>query len=169
MDNENNTNEIATDDISGGATYKPPDNQCPTCMKTFDGAQALRMHVVRVHTEAGRNAATKGRQKNASEAERLVKRRQYQKQLRDRYYREGKNSKGEKMPKGWQPRQRRNQTTYKTTDAERDYARKWFHKKQAAKKKAAAAAPAPQGVTFCPRCGCNIRAVAAAIQFGDNQ
>jgi hypothetical protein len=25
------------------------------------------------------------------------------------------------------------------------------------------------GVTFCPRCGCNIRNVAAAIRFGDKQ
>ena len=27
--------------------------------------------------------------------------------------------------------------------------------------------PAPVAVTFCPRCGCNIKVVAAAIAFGD--
>jgi hypothetical protein len=168
----NETNE--PDIITGDVTYTPPENQCPTCMKTFDSPQALRMHVVRVHTEAGRKGAT-GRARSRSEEERLANRRDYQMRLRQRYYKEGKNSKGEQMPPGWKPLKRRKPTrtvtTYKTSNAERDYARKWYHKKRAAKKAAAAeqTQAIPQGVTFCPRCGCNIAVVAKAIAFADRQ
>jgi hypothetical protein len=87
----------------------PPLHICPQCGKGFSSAQGLRMHNARVHTKTlGTGYKWKG---EASEQERLERRRAYQKKLRARYYRQGKNSRGEAMPPGWTPLKRRKRTT----------------------------------------------------------
>lgn len=80
--------------------------QCPQCEKIFKNPQALRMHKLRAHSkgwDTSSNFGRRGRQ-SKTEEERLEHRRKYQKNLRERYYREGKNSRGEQMPPGWKPR-----------------------------------------------------------------
>lgn len=86
----------------------PEQFPCLECGKTFKSAPALRMHHVRAHGKGWDTSSNFGRGgskgKFKNEAERLAHRRQYQKRLRARYYREGKNSRGEQMPPGWKPR-----------------------------------------------------------------
>jgi predicted RNA-binding Zn-ribbon protein involved in translation (DUF1610 family) len=179
-----------------------PDFECPKCGKAFTSAQALRMHRVRVHTLAGRRAH---RGVKLSRAQHLEKRRQYQLKLRERYYREGKDSRGRPMPPGWKPRPRRRidiGIRFPSDDPEirkRKYRQKvkeyraqglnsrgeplknsksvkmsigmkasWARRK-AERNELGKPPTTTSAVQFCPRCGCNIRAVTAAIEFGDRQ
>jgi hypothetical protein len=81
---------------------------CGRCGKAFDSAQALRMHRIRVHTAAGKAGAMRGSKRaNKNRSEVLAARREYQQRLRDRYYAEGRNSKGQLMPPGWKPNPRK--------------------------------------------------------------
>jgi predicted RNA-binding Zn-ribbon protein involved in translation (DUF1610 family) len=78
---------------------------CPKCGKGFKSSPALRMHTVRAHGKGWDTTANLKNRKGNKE-EQLEHRRVYQRELRARYYREGKNSKGELMPKGWKARPR---------------------------------------------------------------
>jgi hypothetical protein len=126
---------------------------CPKCGKPFSNAAALRMHNIRKHTkgwDTGKNFQGKRRQ-FLNRAERLAARRVYQQNLRDRYYREGRNSKGQKMPPGWKPnphrqagaikRYKKSSYSANLTGAEREaylqrqrkYQRNHYNKKRAEK------------------------------------
>lgn len=86
----------------------PTEFACVRCGKEFQSAQALRMHRIRVHTAAGKLGAVKGsRHAKKNRAEELAKRREYQQNLRERYYAEGKDSKGHLRAPGWKPRRYR--------------------------------------------------------------
>jgi predicted RNA-binding Zn-ribbon protein involved in translation (DUF1610 family) len=76
---------------------------CPQCGKLFKPGAALRMHIVRVHGKGWDTSANFKRKRNTSLTPREQKR-IYQKKLRERYYREGRNSSGKLMPKGWKPK-----------------------------------------------------------------
>ena len=78
-------------------------NRCPKCLMVFSNARGLRMHTLRKHSDKAWDA-TKNFRTPRTKEERLAHRKEYQKQLRERYYREGKNSRGQKMPEGWKPR-----------------------------------------------------------------
>jgi hypothetical protein len=90
------------------ANPRSTDFGCGRCGKAFDSAQALRMHRIRVHTAAGKAGAMRGSKRaNRNRSEVLAARREYQQRLRDRYYAEGRNSKGQLMPPGWKPNPRK--------------------------------------------------------------
>jgi hypothetical protein len=78
---------------------------CPKCEKRFSNEIGLRMHDIRKH-QPGRGWSTsrnfKGGKKT-KEAE-LAKKRLYNARMRARFYAEGRNSRGELMPKGWKPK-----------------------------------------------------------------
>jgi predicted RNA-binding Zn-ribbon protein involved in translation (DUF1610 family) len=80
---------------------------CPQCGKRFKPGASLRMHIVRIHGKGWDTGANfKKGQKAKSREEQLERKRIYQLGLRARYYAQGRNSRGEKMPKGWKPRPR---------------------------------------------------------------
>jgi uncharacterized C2H2 Zn-finger protein len=80
---------------------------CPKCGKMFKPGASLRMHIVRIHGKGWDTGANFKRGRKAkSREEQLEKKRIYQLGLRARYYAQGRNSRGEKMPKGWKPRPR---------------------------------------------------------------
>lgn len=98
---------------------------CPKCGKTFKSAPALRMHNVRAHGKGWDTSGNfhKGGRKgerwkpNETNEERLVRRRAYQHQLRARYYREGKDSRGVPRPPGWKPGKGRKPRGYRGGNA----------------------------------------------------
>jgi predicted RNA-binding Zn-ribbon protein involved in translation (DUF1610 family) len=188
------------------AEQTTPEFECPKCGKGFDSAVGLRMHRMRVHTLAGRRGV------KSSHAEHLEKRRAYQLKLRQKYYREGKDSRGRPRPAGWKPRKPRRRGSWWTTRAwkpgfrypseQPEYKRRKYREKVkeyraaglnahgqplkgnksqrmsvgmkeswARRKAVQAAQPVPNvsTVQFCPRCGANIKAVAAALAFSDRQ
>src|SRR5882724_8795927 len=124
------------------------ENLSEQALEKFPGAQALRMHISRVHTRAGiegghkgaRNAGIRAHNKkigvDPDREERLRNRRDYQHKLRERYYREGKDSKGQPRPVGWKPRRRRTKAVPPSSSAEykRIYQREWYAKKKSADK-----------------------------------
>jgi predicted RNA-binding Zn-ribbon protein involved in translation (DUF1610 family) len=166
------------------STIKPPDKfECPKCGKVFDRLQGLRMHNIRAHTEGGQRGY-KWKQRT-TRAEVLEKRREYQRRLRDRYYSEGKDSKGQIKPPGWKPNPRRiaaaqkrfAKKSYSTTltgerreaylARVRAYGRKWYAKKKANKiEPIVYHAETPETTEVrratlpkhCPNCGENIAA-----------
>jgi predicted RNA-binding Zn-ribbon protein involved in translation (DUF1610 family) len=146
--------------------------ECPKCGKAFASANAVRMHQTRVHTRAGQQGYRWRQQTNE---ERLAKRREYQLKLREKYYREGKDARGRPRPEGWKPRRKPRQrglaVKAKWSPAQRaKFQRTMKRKSEESVETKLAGLPNPvMAVTFCPRCGCNIRAVAAAIQFADRQ
>ena len=89
---------------------------CPICKRAFASMQALRMHHIRVHTAQGRknwgaiHNSKKGLKgawtKNQPHASFLETRRKYQRALREKYYSEGKDSRGFPRPAGYKPRKR---------------------------------------------------------------
>ena len=101
---------------------------CPKCGRAFTNAAALRMHNIRKHTRGWDTARNFRGAKKRSKLEQLARRRIYQKQLRERYYAEGRNSKGEQMPPGWKPNPRK-----MAAAAKRKYNRKLYatHKAEA--------------------------------------
>lgn len=152
------------------AQSQPPDQngtltvQCPKCHKAFKNDIALRMHDIRKHQNRGWSTTQNF---GTSRELKLAKKRAYNRKwrlargmkVRPASLKGG--NKGMKLPK-WSPsrlakfrrtmRQKsetRNQDTVRTVE------------------KPTVANPGV--VTFCPRCGCNIKVVAAAIAFGDNQ
>ena len=174
-------NETAEDELHRGegrdddallAQSQPPDQngtltvQCPKCDKLFKNEIALRMHDIRKHQNRGWST-TQNFGNSQSKEERLAKKRAYNRKWRLKHGMKVRpaslkgGNKGMKLPK-WSPsrlakfrrtmRQKsetRNQDTIRTVE------------------KPTVANPGV--VTFCPRCGCNIQVVAAAIAFGDNQ
>jgi hypothetical protein len=115
MDENQTTTEAA---LTSLLTTELP---CPQCDRVFTNEAGLRMHKIRMHSDrnwqtaqnfkGGGKRHMSGRKPSSPddpvEAERLRKRRVYQRNLRDRYYREGRNSKGELMPAGWKPNRNR--------------------------------------------------------------
>jgi predicted RNA-binding Zn-ribbon protein involved in translation (DUF1610 family) len=97
----------ATQESGGGMTYQPipsTDFGCPKCGRTFASAPALRMHTVRAHGKGWDTSPNFGKGgKKRTKAEELAKRRIYQAQLRERYYAQGRDSKGRQRPPGWKP------------------------------------------------------------------
>lgn len=80
---------------------------CPKCGKEFKNQMGLRMHDLRKHSGRGWDTSGNfGRLKRAHEEEKRQKR-EYNRRLRERYYKEGKNSRGEPMPAGYKPRLQR--------------------------------------------------------------
>lgn len=95
------------------AQSKRPPFACDVCGQGFRNMNAVRMHKVRVHSEAGRQGALKGARnaaKSRSREEHLAKRREYQKKLRERYKLQGRDSRGyPRVTPGtvkWSPQQR---------------------------------------------------------------
>jgi len=96
---------------------------------------------MRVHTAAGKLGAMWKRDKVRAQPEpdkereaRLEHRRVYQRRLRARYYAEGRNARGEKMPEGWVPPKQRVRRPRAKTAAERaerlrSYKRNWYARK----------------------------------------
>jgi hypothetical protein len=79
--------------------------ECSKCGWRGKSPAALRMHNIRKHTKGSKTAGNFRRGQQTRE-ERLAHRRAYQHQLRERYYREGKDSRGQLRPPGWKPRRR---------------------------------------------------------------
>ena len=99
------TNENGTDTLSPASEQV---FQCPKCPKVFGSKAGLNLHDMRIHGKFRGSPYNYGLgKKPMSDKERLEKRRPYQLALRNKYYREGKNSKGEQMPPGWIPRGRK--------------------------------------------------------------
>lgn len=91
----------------------PSPFDCPLCSRPFKNAQALRMHKIRAHSKRkwDSTANLKGGKggpwsKNQPREQRLKTRRAYQRRLREKYYAEGKDSKGQLRPPGWNPGKR---------------------------------------------------------------
>lgn len=77
---------------------------CPKCEKRFKNEIALRMHTLRIHSGRGWNTSANFKSKNKSRERILAEKREYNRRLRARYKKEGRNSRGELMPPGWKPR-----------------------------------------------------------------
>jgi len=124
---------------------------CLECGKVFHGAtqksadNALRMHNTRVHTTAGRSGYKWAARKRTSYAgmtpeEKLehqkAKKREHNRHMRERYYKQGRNSRGDIMPPGWKPRARGKQrkprkinaTAEEQLEKNRAYKRQWYAK-----------------------------------------
>jgi hypothetical protein len=123
----------------------PMASQCPKCEKVFKNDTALRMHDIRKHQNRGWDTSHNfGKQ---SRAQMLAKKREY-----NRKWRLARGMKVRPAALKETPRMPRTpQQKHKTLAPI-----------------AAAPTPTPGLVTYCPRCGCNIKVVAAAIAFGDN-
>lgn len=157
--NEHETNGfIPNEDVA----MEPDNIPCPKCDKSFKNAIALRMHDIRKHQN--RDWSTTQNFGMQSREQRLAKKRDYNRKWRLRRGMKVRpqsikgGTKGMILPK-WSP------------ERLAKFRRTWRKRRQA---EAALPAtpkptPAPGSVTFCPRCGCNIKVVAAAIAFGDNQ
>jgi ssDNA-binding Zn-finger/Zn-ribbon topoisomerase 1 len=137
--------------------------QCPKCDKMFKNDIALRMHDIRKHQNRGWST-TQNFGNSQSKEEKLAKKRAYNRKwrlargmkVRPASLKGG--NKGMKLPK-WSPsRLAKFRRTMRQKSETRD---------QVVVEKPTVANPGV--VTFCPRCGCNIKVVAAAIAFGDNQ
>ena len=90
-------------------TIVVPSNRTRTLSKAMRASWARRKNQLNQNIEAAKVHAVTPQGKAVLESlkereMRLRKRRIYQKNLRGRYYSEGKNSKGEQMPPGWRPR-----------------------------------------------------------------
>jgi hypothetical protein len=178
-------NEIPTNETAAAAPEAPPidfkglSNQivkevlpfeCARCNKPFSSLNALRMHRMRVHTRAGQLGARWKQGKKQSQEERKAKKRDYQRQLRARYKAEGRDARGK-------PREKSGQSPHRWSAKQRANFIATIRRKRNAQTKML---PSPvfdadkkmafqTQVQFCPRCGCNIKAVMAAIQFADRQ
>jgi hypothetical protein len=140
--NEHETNGFIPNDDTATETVNP--FFCPKCDKSFKNAVALRMHDIRKHQNRGWST-TQNFGKRQSREQVLAKKREYNRKWRLKH--------GMKVRPAslMQPQRKRLQTL---------------------KRKALAPIPAPPTpglVTYCPRCGCNIKVVSAAIAFGDKQ
>jgi len=85
---------------------------CNQCDRVFDRERSLRMHKIRSHgpgwsTTKNFKGTTGRRSKDQPREERLAKRREYQHKLRERYYAEGRDSKGALRQPGWKPQRRK--------------------------------------------------------------
>jgi hypothetical protein len=141
--------------------------ECPQCRRVFKNDAALRMHKIRKHSGRGWNSSGNFRPKPKSRAQRLAERREYQRRLRERYYREGKDAKGQPRPPGWQPRPRILPSGSEDERAKhRAYQRQWYAKRKAARTMHVYPVPAEQPallggptrhIKFCPQCGENLQ------------
>jgi hypothetical protein len=127
--------------------FPNPEFTCPKCFKAFGSAPALRMHHVRKHTKGWDTGANfKGKKKKGRGG-----------------------TTGMKLG-SWTPERRK------------QFQRTWASKKKAASRQrdymlGKVNTPEPgkdtrtnnPGVMFCPRCGTNIKVIAAALAFGDKQ
>ena len=89
--------------ISPEGTIEQSGVQCPKCQKRFNNAIGLRMHTLRIHSGRGWNTSANFKSKKSREKI-LAEKREYNRKLRARYKREGRNSRGELMPPNWTPR-----------------------------------------------------------------
>lgn len=89
--------------ISPEGTIEQSGVQCPKCQKRFNNAIGLRMHTLRIHSGRGWNTSANFKSKKSREKI-LAEKREYNRKLRARYKKEGRNSRGELMPPGWVPR-----------------------------------------------------------------
>ena len=140
MENETLTETVSEPLFSSG---------CLECGKVFQGAtqksadNATRMHNTRVHTAAGRSGYKWARRKRISYAgmtaeekleQQKAKKREHNRHMRERYYKQGRNSRGDMMPPGWKPRgKQRNRRKIDATAEEkleknRAYKRQWYAK-----------------------------------------
>lgn len=175
------------------------DPKCPRCGKQFKSHSAVNMHIVRVHSRAGiagwkkaisvsaRRKALRAVQsrKNDSDFGEKISAAMRESWARRKGKRLGMSATAAlRLPKDEAAAEQR-----------RKYHRKWYARLSPAQRRAkwrrdSAARRAAQRngaivpqkraykkppameetpVTFCPRCGCNIRNVIAAIRFGDQQ
>jgi len=111
-----------------------PQFGCVKCGRAFKSAPALRMHKIRMHSDKGWDTSKnfqnkhRGRGRNQTDEERLTQRRAYQRTLRERYYSEGRNSHGKKMPPGWKPRKSKVPLS-RTPEYVRQYQRRYYAKR----------------------------------------
>ena len=77
---------------------------CPKCNKRFRNEIGLRMHTLRIHSGRGWNTSANFKSKSKTRESLLAQKREYNRKLRARYKKEGRNSRGELMPPGWKPR-----------------------------------------------------------------
>jgi hypothetical protein len=138
--NEHETNGFIPNDDAATETVNP--FFCPKCDKSFKNAVALRMHDIRKHQNRGWST-TQNFGKRQSRAQVLAKKREYNRKWR--------LARGMKV----RPAALKAGKYLKLKPRER----KIFPNP---------APPTPGLVTYCPRCGCNIKVVSAAIAFGDN-
>lgn len=143
-----------------GVPKKPIKNKCPYCSYTNYHPPGMARHIQANHPDQwkgnlgesmGREPSRKWKGMDKSVIDRnrqlqLEARRKYQQKLRDRYYREGRNSKGEMMPPDWKPRKWKNQQAFNAVQP--------VVQSQPEKPKG----PALGHILFCPNCGHNIRA-----------
>jgi len=152
---------------------------CPKCEKVFDKEMALRMHNTRMHTPAGKQGYKwKTRSANTRE-QRLKERAIYQKKLRERYYAEGRNSKGKLMPPGWKPRKHgkdRKRLSYSTPTGktreeylakQRQYQRNHYLKKHPETTTAPVQQLASDAASAILLAASVIRAVATGLKIGN--
>jgi hypothetical protein len=165
-------NEDAATETATPPEYGPiPDSVgriCPKCNRLFKSAPALRMHEIRKHGK-GWSTAGNFQHKRKAEAKKQYKsnsaayrKKQYQ-ELQAYYRSKGLDSHGQpyKSAKGRRIAQGTREAMMRKVGSQMFDA--------GGKPPAPKPAPPVSSVTFCPRCGCNIKVVAAAIAFGDNQ
>ncbi len=132
-------------------TSTTPHFQCPECERIFTSAPALRMHHVRKHSGRGWSTAEnfRGKRTGMSREERLAKRRIYNRKWR---LRKGMGVRPQSLTenKGGNKGMRQKAANHVAPGNQDDRTNN-------------------PGVMFCPRCGCNIKIVAAALSFGDKQ
>ena len=154
-----------------------PNHQCPKCQRVFTSEPALRMHHVRKHSGRGWSTAQnfQGKRTSMSREERLAKRRIYNRKwrlrkgmgVRPQSLTENKGgNKGMKLPKWSQQRLEKFRATMKRRATMKEKVKAFTDTRNNQEPGNNPGVNNP-GVTFCPRCGCNIRNVAAAIAFGD--
>jgi hypothetical protein len=74
---------------------EPAQLECPKCYRLFKNTSALRMHDARVHTKTIKTPGQLGQlPTKRSRAEELARKKEYQRKLRLRYKREGRDSRG---------------------------------------------------------------------------
>jgi len=120
---------IVKDELDGKEKF--PCVKCPH-REPFKSAAALRMHKIRIHSRKKWDTSKNFHKGAQNREERLATRRAYQRRLRERYYAEGRNSKGEKMPKGWKPNAKRRAARValsRTKEYQRQYQRNWYAKR----------------------------------------
>ena len=133
---------------------------CPKCEKRFKNAIALRMHDIRKHQDRGWST-TQNFGKRQSREQVLAKKREYNRKWRLHHGMKVRPKALKGTP--WSPERRRKYLKTMKQNSMRKVGATMFE--------AGGKPPTttPGLVTFCPRCGTNIKMIAAAMAFGDSK